>query len=131
MYIGRVELAVNAETVELRSLCCDSIELDIKAQDVLLENVIGTVEINCNLDMNVVCRSLKGGIAINQISATSKICIPEGTAFAAVTKGIGTSISFERNGKQAEAFDTPDAENVVELNGMKSELIISAFEKEG
>ena len=130
-YIGKVELEANAKTVELHALECDSIELDIKAQDVLLDGVIGTVEINCNLDMNVVCRSLKGEVALNQISATSKICVPEGTAFAAVTKGIGTSISFEKNGKQAEAFDTPDAENVIELNGMKSELIISLFEKEG
>ena len=31
----------------------------------------------------------------------------------------------------AEAFDTPDAENVIKLNGMRSELIISSFEKEG
>lgn len=130
-HIGKVELEANAKTVELHALECDSIELDIKAQDVLLDGVIGTVEINCNLDMNVVCRSLKGEVALNQISATSKICVPEGTAFAAVTKGIGTSISFGKNGKQTEAFDTPGAENIIELNGMKSELVISSFEKEG
>lgn len=130
-YIGKVELEANAKTVEVHALECDSVELDIKAQDVLLDGVIGTVEINCNLDMNVVCRSLKGEVALNQISATSKICVPEGTAFAAVTKGIGTSISFEKNGKQTEPFDIPNSENIIELNGMKSELIISSFEKEG
>lgn len=130
-YIGKVELEANAKNVEIRSLKCDSIELDIKAQDVLLDGVVGAVEINCNLDMNVICRSLNGEIAINQVSATSKIHVPEGTVFAAVAKGIGTSISFEKDGKQAEAFDSPDAENIIELNGMKSELIISAFEKEG
>ena len=130
-YIGKVELAVNAKTVELHSLSCDSIQLDIKTQDVLLDDVVGTVEINCNLDMNVVCGSLKSEIALNQISATSKLCIPEGTVFSAVAKGLGTSISYERNGAPAEAFDTPDADNLIELNGMKSELIISAYEKKG
>ena len=129
-YIGKIELAVNTETVEISSLECDSIELDIKAQNVTLEDVVGTVEINCNLDMNVVCHSLKGEIAINQISATSKICIPEGTIFTAVKKGIGTNISFEKNGKQSDAFDSPNADNIIELNGMKSELVISAFEGE-
>ena len=129
-YIWKVELAVNAETVEISSLECDSIELDIKAQNVTLEDVVGTVEINCNLDMNVVCHSLKGEIAINQISATSKICIPEGTIFTAVKKGIGTNISFEKNGKRSDAFDSPNADNIIELNGMKSELVISAFEGE-
>ena len=129
-YIGKVELAANAQTVEISSLECDNIELDIKTQDVILEDVIGAVEIDCNLDMNIVCRSLKGEIAINQISATSKISIPQGTVFTAVKKGIGTSISFEKNGKQTEAFDAPDADNIIELNGMNSELVICACEKE-
>lgn len=74
--------------------------------------------------MNVVCNSLKGYLAINQVSATSKIHIPEGEVFTAVTKGIGTSISYEKGGQQAERFDTPDAENIIELNGIKSELVI-------
>lgn len=130
-YIGKVELAVNAETVELHTLECDSVELEIKTRNVLLDDVIGTVEINCNLDMNVVCRSLKGEIALNQIAATSRICIPEGTVFTSVAKGIGTSISFERDGKPAEAFDSPGAENIIELNGLKSELRICTLPKEG
>ena len=41
-----------------------------------------------------------------------------------VTKGVGTNISFEKNGEPSEAFDSPDADNIIELNGMKSELTI-------
>lgn len=130
-YVGKIELAVNAETVQLCSLECESIELDIKTKNVRLEDVAGTVEINCNMDMNINCNSLNGEIAINQVSATSKIHIPEGTAFTAVTKGIGTSITYEKNWKPAERFDTPDADNVIELNGLKSELVICSFMEEG
>ena len=130
-YVGKIELAVNAETVQLCSLECESIELDIKTKNVRLEDVAGTVEINCNMDMNINCNSLNGEIAINQVSATSKIHIPEGTAFTAVTKGIGTSITYEKNGKPAERFDAPDADNVIELNGLKSELVICSFMEEG
>lgn len=124
-YVGKIECAVNAETVEIRSLECDSIELDIKTPYIALADVSGTVEVNCNLDMEIVCRSLNGEIAINQVSATSKIHVPEDTVFTAVTKGIGTSISYEKDGRQTERFDTPDAENIIELNGIKSELVIS------
>ena len=124
-YIGKIECAVNAETVEIRSLVCDNIELDIKTPRVLLEDVIGTVEINCNLDMEVVCRTINGEVAINQVSATSKIYVPESAAFTAIAKGIGTSISYERDGKQTEPFSVSDAENMIELNGIKSELVIS------
>lgn len=124
-YVGKIECAVNAETVEIRSLECDSIELDVKTPYIALADVSGTVEVNCNLDIEIVCRSLNGEIAINQVSATSKIHVPEDTVFTAVTKGIGTSISYEKDGRQTERFDTPDAENIIELNGIKSELVIS------
>ena len=124
-YIWKIECAVNADTVEIRSLECDSIELDVKTPHIALEDVSGTVEINCNLDMEVVCSPLNGEVDINQVSATSKIYIPENAAFTAVTKGIGTSISYEKDGRQTERFDTPDAENIIELNGIKSELVIS------
>lgn len=123
-YIGQIECAVNAGTVEIHSLECDSVELDVKTPHIALEDVSGTVEINCSLDMEVVCNSLNGEVDINQVSATSRICIPEDTIFTAVTKGIGTSISYEKDGQQTERFDTPDAENIIELNGIKSELII-------
>lgn len=129
-YIGKIECMVNAETVEIRSLKCDSIELDVKTSKIVMDHVLGTVEINCNLDMEIVCCSLNGEVAINQVSATSKIRIPDGIIFTAVTKGIGTSISYEKNGKQAERFDTPDTDNIIELNGIKSELVIS-MDKEG
>ena len=123
-YIGKIECAVNAETVEIRSLECDSIELDIKTPDVILADVTGTVEINCNLDMEVFCQSLNGEVAINQVSATSKIHVPENVAFTVIAKGIGTSISYEKDGKKTEPFSVPEAENIIELNGIKSELVI-------
>ena len=123
-YIWKIECAVNADSVEIRSLECDSIELDVKTPHITLEDVSGTVEINCILDMEVVCHSLNGEVDMNQVSATSKIYIPENSVFTAVTKGIGTSISYEKNGRQVERFDTPDAENIIELNGIKSELVI-------
>ena len=80
--------------------------------------------------MNIVCGSLNGNISINQISSTSKISIPDGTVFSAVAKGIKTSISYEKNGKPADAFDSQNSDNTIELNGMKSELIICSYKKE-
>lgn len=123
-YVGKIELAVNAENIEVRSLECDSIELDAKTKNVTLDNVTGTVEINCNLDMNITCKTLNGSVEVNQLSATSRISLPQDVAFAAVTKGLGTSISYEKGGKKVDDFSTADSENVIELNGMRSELVI-------
>ena len=49
----------------------------------------------------------------------------------AVTKGIGTNISYEKNGQQTERFDTSDSENIIELNGIKSELVIYTGKERG
>lgn len=123
-YIGKIECSVTAERVELRSLKCDDAEFDAKTSSFLLSDFRGTLEINNDLDMEVVCRSLNGELSINQISATSRLLLPEGTVFTAVAKGIRTSISYEKNGAPTDDLSTPESENIIELNGMKSELVI-------
>ena len=123
-YVDKIECEAHAERVEIRSIECENIELGVKTTNLILENVVGSVEVDCNLDMEIMCDSLNGEIAINQVSATSKIHIPEKVVFQAVAKGIGTSISYEKAGQQVERFDAPEADNVIELNGIKSELIV-------
>lgn len=126
-YVGKIECNAIAENVEIESFDCDSLELDIKSPSLALKDVKGTVEVNCNLDMDIICHSIDGYIAINQVSATSRLKLPEGTVFTAVSKGIRTGISFEKDGKPVERFDAPDSDNIIELNGIKSELVISNF----
>lgn len=123
-YVDKIECEVHAETIEIRSIECENIELGVKTSKLVMENIIGWVEVDCNLDMEIMCDSLNGEIAINQVSATSKMHLPKEAVFQAVAKGIGTSISYEKAGQRAERFDTPEADNVIELNGIKSELII-------
>ena len=124
-YIGKIECAINAEQIKIASIECNSIELDTKTKRIYIDDVVGVVEINCNLDMDIVCSSLCGNVEINQISATSKITIPKESDFSSVAKGIGTSITFEEDGKTVEPFDNPESDNIIELNGIKSELVIS------
>ena len=130
-YISHIECEVNAKSVEIRSLECDNIELDIKTSRITLEDISGKVKINCNLDMEVFCNSLNGDLSINQISATSRICIPENSIFTAVSKGIGTHIYFEKDGQNTERFDSSDSDNLIELNGINSELVVYTVKERG
>ena len=43
-------------------------------------------------------------------------------------KGIGTTIYYEEQGGRVENFSSEDADNYIELNGMKSELFITREE---
>ena len=123
-YLGKVECAVNAELVSLSSLDCERIELGGRNRKLLLDAVPGTVEIDSNLDMEIHCLSLASSLELNQLSACSKLYVPADAVFTAKAKGIGTRISYASDGKEAEPFDTTGAEKRIELNGIKSELVI-------
>lgn len=114
------EIAANIETIELRDLKCDNIELDVKTSRVVMNKVQSKAEINCNLDMTVICESLEASLDINQLSACSRLYLPDGTQFSVKHEGKNNTISFE-NG---ENFSAENAEKVIELNGRKSELTI-------
>ncbi len=127
-YVGKVELAVNAKRLEIINIECNSIEFDGKVTEVYLKDCKGEVEINCNLDMSVEVVSYEGALEINQISAISRIKIPYDFSFRARKRGIGTDIYYENQGKRVEDFSTENADNYIELNGMKSELFITREE---
>ncbi|MBE5851803.1 MAG: helix-turn-helix transcriptional regulator [Lachnospiraceae bacterium] len=127
-YIDRLEVAVNAKRLELMDVECKSIEFDGKVAEVCLKGCKSIVDINCNLDMSVEVMSHEGAIEINQISAISKVKVPMNFVFRAKKKGIGTAIYYEEHSERVEAFSLEDADNYIELNGMKSELYITREE---
>ncbi|MGM9946923.1 helix-turn-helix domain-containing protein [Floccifex sp.] len=126
-YIQHIECDIHANEVIIQSLDCSNLELDIKSSHVLLKEVTGNVEINCNLDMEVLCPSFKGDLSFNQLSSTSKLYIPENLKFSTHTKGIGNHILFENNALQQ---NLENCETVIELNGLKSELMICSLKEE-
>lgn len=124
-YLGKVELEVNCKQLKLSHIANDSFELDGKVSEVTIDGSQGEIELNSNLDMMVTVLAHKGGIALNQISSTSTIQVPADYPFQAVKKGIVTRMTFEENGEQTENFSAEEAENYIELNGLRSELVIA------
>jgi len=127
-YIGKVEVAVNAKKLEMIDVECEGIEFDGKVTEVILKGCKSIIEINCNLDMSVDVVSHEGAIEINQISAISKIKVPSDFTFKARRKGVATTIYYEKQGKRVEDFSSEDADNYIELNGIRSELFITRGE---
>ncbi len=123
-YINHVELAANVSELLIGELMAEELEYDGKVQNVAVDGFAGELEINSNQDMKVDVRSLTGSLALNQISAVSRLILPRGFAFAAKKRGIGNALYYEQAGRRTEDFSDPDAETVIEFNGMKSELFI-------
>ena len=123
-YISHVELTVNVTELLVGELAAEELEFDGKIQSLTVDGFEGALEINSNQDMKVDCRRLAGSLALNQVAAVSRLTVPRAFAFAARKRGIGNSLYFEEAGRRTEDFSDPDAETVLELNGMKSELFI-------
>ncbi|MBQ6147171.1 MAG: helix-turn-helix transcriptional regulator [Clostridia bacterium] len=124
-YIYHVELAANVADLEIGALAAEELEFDGKVQNVTVDGFTGELEIDSNQDMKVDLRSLSGSLSLNQVAAVSRLTVPADFAFAARKRGMGNALYFEQAGQQTDDFSDPDAETVLELNGMKSELFIT------
>lgn len=130
-YTKNMEMAGNMEILDVQDIELDHMEFSGKAKLVFLSHISGHVELDVNEDMDIRCASWQGRLDINQIAATSTLSLPAHTAFCAVTRGVANRILYERDGKPVEDFSLKDdraasCANIIELNGMKSELIIRA-----
>lgn len=128
-YNRRIELSGNTEILEIHEIKAQNIEFSGKVSHVLLRSADCHLELDSSTDMTLVCETLPQRLDLNQISATSKLIIPTGTAFSTVTRGFFNKILYEQDGESAENFSIQeDMESCcrIELNGVKSELIINA-----
>lgn len=123
-YTKRIELAGNTERLDIRNLTAENIEFSGKASLIFLRGNSGHLELNCNEDLEIRWENWNGRLDLNQISATSKLCVPAGPPFAAKKRGIANHILFEKDGSPTEDFsvqgdEAKDCENIIELNGMR------------
>ena len=118
-YVHKVEIAARTGKFSLRHLEYDNFEFGGKAEVIHLSEIKGETELDVNSDVVIKADSFSGIISLNQVGAVSTIHIPSGKALATRTRGIRTRILCDR----AELIN-PDAEDVIELNGIKSELTL-------
>ena len=123
-YIGKIELSVNAGTLNITDIENEHIEVNGKISEVTLQGNKSEIEIDSNLDMQISVLSHEGALEINQLSATSRLTLPADYRFRSTKKGIATHIYYERQGKKVDDFSDADADNYIEFNGIKSELVI-------
>lgn len=124
-YLSDIELAANAQRLEIDSLTCGELEFDGKAGQVSIRGVNARVSLNCDLDMQIDCRGLTGALEVAQLGGVSRLRVPAGMPLRTRAGG-SNAIYFTRNGAPAEDFSVPEAETLIELSGRRSELHIDA-----
>lgn len=118
-YVHKVEVAARTWRFSLRHLEYDNFEFGGKAEEIILSEIKGNTELDVNSDVVIKADAFSGEVSLNQIGAVSTMHLPSGRTVATRTRGIRTRILCEH----PESI-SPDAADVIELNGIKSELTL-------
>lgn len=122
-YLFKVDFSGQTEVLLIHDIELENIEYDGKATDVILDSISSHIELNVNSDMLIKASRLRGKLDLNQLSSSSRLIFSENHKIMTFKKGIKNKIIL----KGME--ETENAELEIELNGMKSELIISSDEE--
>lgn len=120
MWENHVELEGSADSVEISTLAAEGVEVTGKYARLTLSDVIGHVEADTNQDVLIRCMTLPARLDVNQMNSTSRLQIPRGEAVTLRKRGIANHLVLDG------VEETANAEHLIELNGMRSELTITA-----
>jgi len=118
-YVHKVEAAARTGKLSVRHLEYENFEFGGKAEEIFLSGINGNTELDVNSDVVIKADSFSGELSLNQIGAVSTLHVPSGKPVATRTRGIRTRILCEH-----PELISDDAADVIELNGIKSELTI-------
>ena len=123
-YLENCEIAANCQKLDLLGIKTVNIEFDGRASEFTIKDCQGHIELNNNLDSRIILSHFKGKLDLNQVSCSSKLYVPKDFQFASKKRCLTTKMTFEKNGQPTSDFSNPEADNTIELNGIKSELTV-------
>ena len=116
-YIDEIELKSNIKKLNIKDLDFNKIEYDgsLKYLDVL--NSKGNITLNTTKnDIEATYDKLDGKLEVNTINSVARITLPKETTYKTVLKGIKNEF--------IDTINTEDSNNIIELNGINSKLIV-------
>lgn len=118
-YVHKVEVSARAGKFALRHLQYDNFEFGGKAEEIILSEITGNTELDVNSDVVIRAESFTGEVSLNQIGSVSTMYIPSGKQVATRIRGVRTRIICAR-----QDLISPESKDLIELNGIKSELTL-------
>lgn len=116
-YIEEIELNSKIKILNISNLEMNKLEYDGDLKYLNVKNLKGKIVLNttkCDIEANY--DKLDGMLEVNTINSTARVEIPRETKYKTVLKGIKNEF--------VNSIDTEDSQNIIELNGINSKLII-------
>ena len=112
-YIDEIELNSKMRKLNIFDLIINKLEYDGELKYLNINNSKGRIVLNV---AKVTYDKLDGTLEVNTINSTARVTIPKDTKYKTVLKGI--------KNKFIDANSIEEANNIIELNGASSKLII-------
>ena len=116
-YIEEIELNSKIKTLNISDLDVKKLEYDGDLKYVNVRKSKGEIVLNatkCDIEANY--DKLEGKLEVNTINSTARVELPKDSKYKTILKGSKNEF--------IDAVDTEDSENVIELNGLSSKLIV-------
>ena len=116
-YIDDIELNSKMKILNISNLGLNKLEYDGDLKYLNVKNSKGEIVLNTTkCDIEAKYDKLEGMLEVNTVNSIARVEIPKGTEYKTILKGIKNEF--------IDAVNTEDSNNVIELNGMNSKLII-------
>ena len=119
-YIEDIELNSKIKTLNISNIDLKKLEYDGDLKYLNVRNSKGAIVLNttkCDIEANY--DKLEGALEVNTVNSTARVELPKDAEYKTILKGIKNQF--------IDAVNKEDSENIIELNGMNSKLIVIEY----
>lgn len=119
-YIEDIELNSKIKTLNISNIDLKKLEYDGDLKYLNVRNSKGAIVLNttkCDIEANY--DKLEGTLEVNTFNSTARVELPKDAEYKTILKGIKNQF--------IDAVNKEDSENIIELNGMNSKLIVIEY----
>ncbi|MCM1136820.1 MAG: helix-turn-helix domain-containing protein [Clostridium sp.] len=123
-YSESCEIAASVKLLAIKNLHLNRLEYDGNAEQVLISNSSGSLELTSKTDYEIIVDKITGRLDIHQWKAKTILHIPKKNMVNVVNNGRKCSVYYIEEGKKAEYENVSASENQISVSGMFSELMV-------
>lgn len=123
-YTESCEIAASVKLLVFRNLHLNRLEYDGDAEQVLISDSSGSLELTAKTDYEITADQIVGRLDINQWKAKTILHIPQENMVNVVNKGRKCNVYYLKAGKETAYENVSDGESQISVSGIFSEMVI-------
>lgn len=125
-YTNHCEVEASSRQLYLEDLCLERLEYDGSANEIFIKDTKGSIELTSKTDYDITVKGVCTKLDVNQFKAKSVVHIESLKDYKFLNNGRKCTVVYSKNGTVTDIPEETEAENIISISGIASELIIDA-----